>query len=126
MSLYPDSSREIVCHIFNLFSTVNEALQHLLIQLAELRLEESGVLFRDTAEAIGQIVIVLPLLIPQVPESSLLNLTATIRQALRQVADAYETGELMAIQTVMVRHFIPAVDNWQRELEEMLRPLFSS
>lgn len=126
MSLNPDFSRDVVCHILNLFPTINEALQHMLIQLAELRLEESAVLFQNTAQAIGQIVIVLPLLVPQDSETSLLNLTATIRHAMSQVADAYETGQLIVIQAVMVRHFIPSVENWQQGLEELLRPLFSS
>lgn len=126
MSQYPDSNREVVCHILNLFPTINEALQHLPIQLGELRLEESGVLFRDIAVAIGQIVIVLPQLVPQESESYLLNLTVNIRQAISQVADAYETGDLMVIRAVVVNDFIPTVENWQHGLEEVLRSWFSS
>lgn len=126
MSLYPDYDREVVCHILNLFPTINEALQHLPLQLEELRLEESSMLFRDTAQAIGRIVSVMPLLVPQESESSLLKLTTIIRHAIGQVADAYETGQLMVIQAVMIRHFIPAVEKWQQGLEELLRPLFAS
>lgn len=126
MSLNTDSSCDIVFHILNLFPTINNALQHLPIQLAELRLEESGVLFRDTVEAIGQIVVVIPFLVPQEFELSLLNLTTSIRYATSQVADAYEIGDLFVIQDVLVRYFIPAVENWQQGLEELLRPLFSS
>lgn len=126
MSHNPESRREVVRHILNLFPTINEALKHLPIQLEELRLEESGELFRDTAEAIERIVILLPLLVPQEMESSLLNLTVPIRQAMSQVADAYETGDIIVIQSIMVRHLIPVVENWQQGTEELLRPLFSS
>ena len=53
MSRYSEQNREVIYHILELLPTIEEALQHMQIQLDELRLEESAVLFTDTALAIG-------------------------------------------------------------------------
>ena len=53
MSRYSEQNREVIYHILELLPTIEEALQHMQIQLDELRLEESAVLFADTALSIG-------------------------------------------------------------------------
>ena len=55
MSRYSEQNREVIYHILELLPTIEEALQHMQVQLDELRLEESAVLFTDTALAIGSI-----------------------------------------------------------------------
>ena len=55
MSRYSEQNREVIYHILELLPTIEEALQHMQIQLDELRLEELAVLFTDTALAIGSI-----------------------------------------------------------------------
>ena len=49
MSRYSEQNREVIYHILELLPTIEEALQHMQIQLDELRIEESAVLFTDTA-----------------------------------------------------------------------------
>ena len=122
MPIYSDSNRETIYWILELLPTIEEALQHMQVQLDELRLEESAVLFQDTAEAIGSIAnCILPLL-TSADDQSLIQATTDMREGIAMMIDAYEQQDLAAIQLALVRRLLPAFSIWQQELGMRLRP----
>lgn len=126
MAIFSDSNREVIYHILELLPTIAEALRHMRVQLDELRLEESAILFKDTAEAIGNIAnCVLPLIEPD-NDRYLLRSTAAIREGIAMIVDAYEQNDLGAVQIGLTNRLIPAFSSWQQELELRLRPLVLS
>ena len=116
-------NQEIIHRILDLLPTIQEALQHMQVQLTELRLEESATLFQDTAAAIGSITNgVLPM-INQDSEQHLVKSLADLRQAISMVTDAYEQNNLTIVQTRLTNHLIPAYTFWQQEILQLLRPV---
>ena len=116
MSLYSDAQNEVLWQIRGLLPTIDEALHHMLVQLDELRLEESSILFQDVAEAISSIAnSLLPLLATQTAQNILYH-TTHLRQAISQVTDAYEVATLFAVQSALNDKLIPAFACWQLEI----------
>lgn len=124
MPVYSDSDPdlEVIYQLLGLLPTIEEALQHLQVQLGELRLEESAALFKNTAEAVASIASCLPTLLSKRSEGSMLRLTAGIREGIAMVIDAYEHNDLAAIQSALDHRLIPAFLAWQQELARILRP----
>ena len=92
------------------------------IQLDELRLEESAVLFTDTALAIGSIAnTILPLLMSD-NDHELIQPIADMRESIAMLIDAYEQQNITTIQFVLAQRLIPSFLAWQHELEERIRP----
>lgn len=119
--IFSDSNLEVINQILELLPTIEEALQHMKVQLDELRLEESATLFKDTAEAIERISnCVLPLLKKDC--NQYLIDSVDIREGITMIIDAYEQNGLTTIQTALVHRLIPAFSSWQQELEQRLRP----
>lgn len=108
--------QEIIWKIFSLLPTIDEALRHMLIQLNELRLEESSILFKDTAEGIGSITNSLLPLLTEETAKTMLPHTTELRQGISQVADAYEAADMLAIQSALTTKLIPAFNSWQEEI----------
>lgn len=122
LPIFSDSNSEVIYHILELLPTIEEALYHMQVQLGELRLEESAVLFQDTAEAIASIVnCVLPM-INQDNDQHLLKSIANIREGITMIIDAYEQSDLAAIQTALTNRLIPSFSSWHQELIYILRP----
>ncbi|MEN6414823.1 MAG: hypothetical protein ABFC84_18955 [Veillonellales bacterium] len=122
MNVYNDPAHEIVYHILGLLPTIEAALTHMVGQLDELRLEESEVLFRDAAQAIGSIAENVAALTGQQENADLLKTTARMRRALGAVIDGFESGSLPAIQNALVQQLLPAFLDWRRQIEQLLLP----
>lgn len=116
MPLYSDAQQDIIGEILKLLPTMDEALQHMIIQLNELRLEESSILFQDVAEAIGSIVSSLLPLLTVETTPSIVQQTTHLREAITQVADAYEVADLVAVKSTLIHKLIPAFHCWQQEI----------
>ena len=122
MSRYSQQNREVIYRILELLLTIEAALQHMQIQLDELRLEESAVLFTDTALAIGSIAnTILPLLMSG-NDHELIQPIADMRESIAMLIDAYEQQNITTIQFVLAQRLIPSFLAWQHELEERIRP----
>lgn len=122
MSRYSEQNREVIYHILKMLPTIEEALQHMQIQLDELRLEESAVLFTDTALAIGSIAIsILPLLVSG-NDNDLIQPIADMRESIALLIDAYEEQNITTIQFVLAQRLIPSFLAWQHELGQRIRP----
>ena len=116
MPLYNDAQQEVIWQILSLLPTIDEALQHMTVQLDELRMEESSLLFQDVAEAISRIAnSLLPLLSAEATKNILPHIT-DLRQAISQVADAYEVADLVAVQSALINRLVPAFNGWQQEI----------
>ena len=114
MSLF--TNQEVIYNILELLPTVTEALSHMQLQLEELRMEESALLFKDAAEAIGKIACYVLPLITENDEQLLLKLLAEVRKSIAMMNDAYEQKDLFAIKTALAQHLIPAFNAWQEQL----------
>jgi|GEM_PF-5522684 len=123
MPLYSDTELEMNLQMLNLLTTIEEALCHMLVQLNELRLEESGELFKDIAVAISSIANSLLHLITDQSTCIILSRTTHLREAISQVADAYEVADLLAIKSALTNYLIPAFTSWQREIGQRRRYL---
>ena len=122
MSRYSEQNREVIYHILELLPTIEEALQHMQLQLDELRLEESAVLFTDTALAIGSIAnTILPLLMSD-NDHELIQPIADMRESIAMLIDAYEQQNITTIQFVLAQRLIPSFLAWQHELGQRIRP----
>ena len=122
MNAFTDQDREVIYRVLALLPTIEQALQHMQVQLEELRLEESAALFKDTAEAIGSIAnCVLPL-INQATQSHLLKAIVDIRHSMAEIIDAYEHNDLSSIQMALTHRLIPAVTSWQQALAQIIIP----
>lgn len=119
MTLYSDAQQNVIREVLKLLPTIDEALQHMIIQLVELRLEESSILFQDVAEAIGSIVSSLLPLLTVEATSGILPYTTHLREGISQVADAYEAVDLVAVQSALVNKLIPAFHCWQQEIKNI-------
>ena len=96
---------------------------HIQRQLGELRLEESAILFRDTAVAVGQIsAALLPLIKEEEQSLSLLEAMASMREGISKMIDAYEVGQLTPIEQVLAQVLIPAFQVWRERIEKQMRP----
>ena len=122
MNLFSDPSQEVIYRILELLPTIEEALRHMQIQLAELRLEESADLFKDTSEAIGSIAYSILPLLNEDDDQQLLQSITHIRQSITLIINAYEQNDLAAIQATLTHQLLPAYTRWQQELEQRFRP----
>ena len=122
MNLYEDPQREISYRMLELLATVDEALGHMEQQLAELRLEESMLLFQDVATAIGSIIASALPLIKQEEDDLLLQTLSPLRESISCLVDCYEQEDLQAVQTVLASRLLPAYRGWRDEVERRLRP----
>lgn len=124
MSLYSDPQQEVIYHILELLPTVEEALRHMVGQLNEERLEESALLFRDTAQAFasiaGSMEKNLTWLLEE-HEDSVIPSTARIRAAIGAVIHGYEIKDLSYMQFILQNQLLPAFGEWRRNLEEVLQ-----
>lgn len=120
---FTDQNREVIYHILELLPTIREALQHMQLQLEELRMEESALLFQDTAKAIGKIEGCILPLINENHEQSLLKAFTDIRKSIALMIDDYDENNLIAIQAALTCRLIPAFTFWQQELTKYLQPM---
>lgn len=117
-----EQNREVICRIFDLLQTIDDALEHMEVQLEELRMEESAVLFKDISEAISNIANHdLLLLIYNTGEYSL-DTIINLRKAITMIINAYEQNNLAAIQCGLINRLIPAFSAWKKELKDILVP----
>lgn len=102
--------------------TIDEALAHMPVQLAELRMEEFGLLLKETIEAISLVSEgAVPFLLEEQLEDVLLK-TTLLRQAVQAVASAYEQASIALLQSVVETTLIPAYATWRQQLERALMP----
>lgn len=122
MNLYEDPQREVSYRMLELLATVDEALGHMEQQLAELRLEESMLLFQDVATAIGSIIASALPLLQKEEDDLLLQTLSPLRESISCLVDCYEQEDLQAVQTVLASRLLPAYRGWRDEVERRLRP----
>lgn len=99
--------------IIGLLETMEEALNHILVQLDELRLEESLAMLTDFAGGLQSIEESLARTLPQVATAHGVNL----RQALTHTLDAYQNGEIAPIQEQVRNHLLPSFTQWKIALQ---------
>lgn len=121
MNYFSDPKQELIWHIAGLLPTVGEALNHMVQQLDELRLEESASLFQDAAKGIGVIADKLPMFLNENNSEDLLKSTAELRGALVDMSNEYHTRQLLAIQNCLVYRLLPTFDEWGLEVETLLK-----
>ncbi|MEA4835984.1 MAG: hypothetical protein VB133_12695 [Anaeromusa sp.] len=122
MDWFEDPQREVCYRTMELLATVDEALGHMEQQLAELRLEESMILFQDVATAIGSIIASALPLLKQEEDDLLLQTLSPLRESISCLVDCYEQEDLQAVQTVLASRLLPAYRGWRDEVERRLRP----
>lgn len=120
MTLYSNPDHEVIYRILELLPTVEEALQHMIKQIDELRLEGAEVLFRDATQAIGSIVSNLILLTTDQDASDGLQVTTHIREAIVAVDKGFEVNNLLSIHAALVNHLLPSFCLWRLHLERLL------
>lgn len=119
---FAERNQEVTFQVLKLLPTIEDALYHMQLQLEELRLEESMLLFQDTALAIEKIAHYTSPLMSQGKDLHLYkNSIREMRESVVKVIDAYEENNILAIQTYLTQSLIPAFISWQQELEGVLR-----
>ena len=126
MKAYNEEHREVVQQILDILPTLEEGLQHVIVQLSELRFEESGMLFKDTAEAFASTITSLLDLFGDECQSSTIQSISAMRSSLSQVADAYEGDNVATTQLALEQQLIPSFHQCRKEIEALLLPVISS
>jgi hypothetical protein len=126
MTLYSNPDHEVIYCILELLPTIDEALQHMVTQLDELRLEGAEVLLRDATQAISSISGNLVLLTTEHDEAVLVQSTSNIREAIGAIIDGFEASNLSLIHTALATRLIPAFNEWRQQVEMVLQPSVSS
>ena len=117
MKTYNAEHQEVIRQILALFPTVDEALQHIVVQLTELRIEDSKVLFKDTADALAAVLTSLLELFPDECDSNVIKSITDMRVAIGQVVDAFEGENVLTIQTALEQQLVPAFQEWRKAVE---------
>jgi len=122
MTLYSDPDHEVIYRILELLPTVETALDYMMTQVDELRLEGAEVLFCDASQAIVNIASNLILLTTKQDEVDLLQYTGKMREAIGVVIDGFEARNLSLIHTALANHLLPAFKMWKQQVEQILQP----
>lgn len=120
MTLYNNPDHEVIYRILELLPTVEEAIQHMVKQVDELRLEGAEILFRDATQAIGSIASSFVLLTTEQEASDSLQVTAHIYEAIVAVDEGFEVNNLLSIHTALVNHLLPSFCLWRQHVERLL------
>lgn len=126
MILYSNPDHEVIYRILELLPTVEEALQHMIKQVDELRLEGAKVLFQDVTQAIRSIASNFILLTNVQEATDILQSIVQIREAIGAVNDGFEAVNLSLIHSALVNHLLPAFNVWRQQVERLLQPRIMS
>lgn len=108
---------ELMMRVFELSQTLGEGLQHMEIQLAELRFEEAFNMLQDIVEATCAIGNSLKLLTPEGQENQLVIGLYKLNHWFEQMIFAYQNQQLNNMQTIVQMHLRPLYSQWQQQLE---------
>ena len=112
---------EVIHNILPLLSTIEEGLNHIKIQMSELRFEESLELLQDSMLGIASIEQSLePIL--EIPKEKISYLTTDLKNSILKVVENYEKGKQELIENQIEKTVIPAFLSWKQELENTLKP----
>ena len=126
MKIYTQNEREMIQYIVELLSTFDEAFVHINLQVDELRLEESHMLFKDTIEALEVVVASSVVLLVDQCGMDMIECMGTMREALGQTIDAYEDGNIVSIQWALEERLLPAFHQWRDAINLLLIPTIAS
>lgn len=126
MTLYSNPDHEVIYRILELLPTVEEALQHMIKQIDELRLVGAGVLFGDATPVICSIASNFILLTTEQDAWDSLQSTVHIREAIGAVTDSFEANNLTLIYNALVNHLLPAFSSWRQQVVRILQPSIMS
>jgi len=126
MKIYTQNEREMIQYIVELLSTFDEAFVHINLQVDELRLEESHMLFKDTIEALEVVVASSVVLLVDQCGMDMIQCMGTMREALTQTIDAYEEGNIVSIKWALEKRLLPAFHQWRDAINLLLIPTIAS
>ena len=116
---------EVIHNILPLLSTIEEGLNHIKIQMSELRFEESLELLQDSMLGIASIDQSLePIL--EIPKDKISYLTTDLKNSILKLVENYEKGKQELIEMQIDKELLPAFLDWKDELEITLNPYIIS
>ena len=108
-----------------MIDTIEEGLNHIKVQISELRFEESLGLLEDSMLAIASIEQSLEP-ISEIPKDKISYLTTDLKNSILKVVENYEKGKQELIENQIENDVIPAFLGWKQELENTLKPYILS
>lgn len=112
---------EVIHNILPLLSTIEEGLNHIKVQMSELRFEEALGLLQDSMLGIASIEQSLEP-ISEIPKEKISYLTTDLKNSIVKIVENYEKGKQELIENQIEKDVIPAFLSWKQELENTLKP----
>lgn len=112
---------EVIHNILALLPTIEEGINHIKVQISELRYEEALGLLEDLMLGIASIEQSLEP-ITEIPKKKIAHLTANLKDSILKIVENYEKGKKELIENQMESEVLPSFMNWKKELETTLKP----
>jgi hypothetical protein len=111
---------EVIHNMLPLLTTIKEGLNHIKMQISELRYEEALGLLQDSMLGIASIEQSLEP-ISEIPKEKISYLTTDLKNSIVKIVENYEKGKQELIENQIEKEVIPAFKNWKQELENTLK-----
>jgi len=116
---------EVIHMLLPLLSTIEEGLNHIKVQISELRYEAAFGLLEDSVLGIASIEGALGQMAQILPEK-ISPLTAELKKSIVNVVESYEKGKQEIVEKQIEKEVLPAFRKWKEELENTLKPYILS
>lgn len=112
---------EVLNKILYLLPTIEEGLNHIKLQISELRYEESLELLKDVMSGISAIEKSLEP-IEKFSRDEIIKLTEDLKMYTLGVIENYDTENKEILQSKIEKEILPTFINWKQALEDALKP----
>lgn len=117
---------EVIEKSLQLLETIEEGLIYIQKQLEELRYEEGFTVLKDAMEAIASIENAIHPMKDGLPENSLDDLVAVVKENMDKAINSYEHGKELDLGDQIEKEIYPSFMKWKDEVERVLSPFILS
>ena len=117
---------EVINNILQLLLTIEEGLEHIKIQLEELRYEEALGLLEDSILGTDSIKNAIEPMKQELEEDNIVELGTVLEKNISKTISSYEDGRETNLEKQLEEGILPAFKNWKHELDKVLKPYIIS
>jgi len=117
---------EVIEKSLQLLETIEEGFVYIQNQLAELRYEEGFTVLKDAMEAIASIENAIHPMKDGLPENSLDDLVAVVKENMDKAINSYEQSKETELEEQIEKEILPSFMKWKEEVKRVLNPFILS
>lgn len=111
-----EETYSIIYRVSELTDTIEQALHHIEMQLDELRIEDSLIIFNDVVTGLKSIDNAIQPLISETSLNEIEELANRLFRVVSDTIDIFNKNNIIALKTQLDTQLIPAYQKWSRKV----------